>query len=153
MIKKGSEKMSIFVVSKMSNSIKYTTWKTVKSGSNNITNNVVHNVLINGGVGVLNSRTLIAPDGRGVFTEITAEDKEFLINNPVFKRHLEKGFVRIVESEKSNVGEKLQVEDNSAQLTDEDFSNEENIANDYEAELKISDKKVKTKRKISSKRK
>ena len=146
--------MSIFVVSKLSSDVVYTNWVTIKDGANNIKRNIAKKVLVKGGVGVVNSRTLIAPDGRGVFTEISKEEKEELLLNVVFQRHLENSFVSFVESEKSNAGEKLQVEDNSAQLTDEDFVNEENLAKTYDADLKISDKQVKTRsRKSSSKRK
>ena len=146
--------MSIFLVSKLSSDVVYTNWVTIKDGANNIKRNIAKKVLVKGGVGVVNSRTLIAPDGRGVFTEISKEEKEELLLNVVFQRHLENSFVSFVESEKSNAGEKLQVEDNSAQLTDEDFVNEENLAKTYDADLKISDKQVKTRsRKSSSKRK
>jgi hypothetical protein len=146
--------MSIFVVSKMANDVKYTTWQTMRDGANNIKNRIVREIIIKGGVGVVNSKTLIAPDGRGVFTEISEEDKEFLMNNPVFKRQLEKGYVSIVGNEKSNIGEKLQADDNSAQLTEEDFSEEANYANINDTDLKIGDKKVKAdKPKRSTKRK
>lgn len=146
--------MSIFVVSKLSSDVKYTTWKTTRDGNNSIKNHVVKEILIKGGCGVVNSKTLIAPDGRGVFTEIKEEDKEFLVNNPVFKKHLEKGFVYFVNSEKSNIGETLQAEDNSAQLTAEDFAEEAFLAESSESDLKIGNKKVKTdKPKRSVKRK
>lgn len=146
--------MSCFVVSKLSSDVKYTTWKTIKDSNNSIKNRSVKEILIKGGCGVVNSKTLITPDGRGVFTEISNEEKEFLINNPVFKKQMERGFVSIVDTEKSNIGEKMQIEDTSAQLTEEDFAEEAIWAENTESDFRIGDKKIKAdKPKRSVKRK
>jgi hypothetical protein len=146
--------MSCFVVSKLSNDVKYTTWATIKDSNNSIKHRIVKEILIKGGCGVVNAKTLIAPDGRGVFTEISSEEKDFLLKNTVFKKHMERGFVNFVESEKSNIGEKMQIEDTSAQLTEEDFSEEALLAENTESDLRIGDKKIKAdKPKRSVKRK
>jgi hypothetical protein len=144
-----------FVVSKMASDMEYVFYSTIKE-KNFVRNNIVKKIVIKGGAGVVNSRTLIAPDNRGVFTEITEEDAKLLETHPVFKRQNANGFVAIVSSEKSNIGAtEMQIEDDSAQLTAEDFAEEAEQAENNESELKIADNKVKSKGKSrnSNKRK
>jgi hypothetical protein len=47
-------------------------------------------VVIKGGAGVADKRYETAP---GVMTEVSAEEYEFLQQNPVFKRHVERKFI------------------------------------------------------------
>lgn len=79
-------------------------------------------VVVNGGTGVANKRTLITP--RGVVTEVTEDEAKFLAAHPVFQIHLKNGFVQI--SDKNADGDEAAADmtgrDESAPLVDEDFS-------------------------------
>lgn len=85
---------------------------------------VQRQVYIKGGVGVSN-KNLITP--RGVRTEVSDEDHEFLRNNEVFKKHVKNGFITM-EKYKANAEKvainSLQEKDGSAQKTPEDFEKE-----------------------------
>lgn len=78
-------------------------------------------ILIKGGCGVINKKTLHTP--RGVITEVSKEDLEFLKTQYLFNFKVEKGFYEIVESEKKakeKAKEKKQ-KDKGSQLTAKDF--------------------------------
>lgn len=142
-----------FVVSKLSSDVEYSFYATFAE-KNFVRNHVKKTILIKGGAGVVNSRTLIAPDGKGVFTEVSDEEIEMLKTHPVFKKHEARGFVAVVASEKSNVGEtEMQQEDDGAQLTAEDFADEAAAVENEGSELKIGDKKVNSKGRKSSAKK
>ena len=77
-------------------------------------------VHINGGAGVANER-LITP--RGVVTEITEEQAQYLRENKVFQLHEENGFVQISAAlvDGDIAAADMQGRDNSAPLVDEDM--------------------------------
>jgi len=82
---------TVFVVSTLTCSQAYTLYE-VKEGSDIPTPK--QKVVIKGGHGVAN-KNFITPSG--VVTAITEEDAKMLEHDPMFKRHLEKKFVKIVK--------------------------------------------------------
>lgn len=79
-------------------------------------------VLIKGGTGVADKH-FVTP--RGVMTEVTAKELEYLNENPVFKQHVLNGFITVEESAKDPervVSEGMQPGDEGRQLTAEDFT-------------------------------
>jgi len=83
-----------------------------------------HSVLIKGGTGVANDR-LITPIG--VSTEISEYDLEELQRNVQFKEHEAKGFlvVKAKNAEAEKVASDMNMEDESAPLTDADYKTDE----------------------------
>lgn len=81
-------------------------------------------IVINGGANVA-KKNLETP--RGVATKITDEEAELLSGHPVFRRHLENGFVQLeatsVDPERAAAD--MTPADNSAPLTDSDFDQED----------------------------
>jgi len=83
-----------------------------------------HSVLVKGGTGVANDR-LITP--LGVSTEITDYDLEELQKNPSFKDHEKNGFivVKAKKAEAEKVAADMNLKDESAPLTDADYTKED----------------------------
>lgn len=83
-------------------------------------NQPVKSVAIAGGSNVA-TKNLITP--LGVVTEISEDELEFLLAHPVFKRHMEKGFMRVQvtkkDPEKIIAQENMEIADESAPLTPE----------------------------------
>lgn len=103
-----------YILSTMTSGVDYTIYKKTPGGLSV----PVKTISVNGGANVQNTRTLITP--QGITTSITDEDLELLMNHPVFKIHLEKGFVKVVKTEKVDT-KGMEVKDKSAQLTADDF--------------------------------
>ena len=84
-------------------------------------------VFIRGGAGVANDR-FITP--RGVVTEVTEEQVEYLRQNEVFKLHEKNGFVEVSESkvDPDLVAADMTGRDNSAPLVPQDFKEDEQPA-------------------------
>lgn len=113
-----------YIVSKLSQSNEYTGWKVGRNGLNQ----KEMSVLIKGGANVVDKKKLEVPNG--VVTEVTKEELEFLKTNPLFKMHLDGGWVEISTSkegankraETADKDEKGRTKkDGSAQLTAQDF--------------------------------
>lgn len=113
-----------FIVSKLSQSTRYTGWKKGKNGLNQREISVV----IKGGANVVNKKTLTVPNG--VITEVSAEELAFLKTNGAFQRHVERGWLTVLSNKAA--AEKLAEtqekdedgfvkKDGSSQLTKEDF--------------------------------
>ena len=82
-------------------------------------------VLIKGGAGVAGrDQRMITP--RGVVTEVTDSEYEFLKTNVVFKRHQDTGFIKIEDraADPEQVAADMTGRDNSAPLVDADFDAE-----------------------------
>ena len=140
-----------YVISTLSQPQEYDFYDSRQDGGSTV-NRLTHKICINGGQGVVDRRTLIAPD-KGVITEISDADAEMLKGHPVFKIHQENGFVRITGMKMSaqSAIKHLEKEDDSAQLTADDFGD---TALEGAGDLKINDEKVQPRRKgRSSKRK
>ncbi len=108
-----------FILSKLSNTQCYTQY--VK-GVNGI-NNAVETVVIKGGADVINKKTLETPNG--VVTEVTEQQLDILKQNKDFNRHVEAGFIAIIEHKPSEdkVEEKAakMPKDKSKQKTAKDY--------------------------------
>lgn len=84
-------------------------------------------ILVKGGTGIANDR-LITP--LGISTSVSAEELEQLKSNPIFKQHLENGFIVVQEDGKEQDAEKVAAEmslDNKdAPVTPSDYQEGEN---------------------------
>lgn len=105
----------MYIVSHESASVEFPRWVRTKTGVD-----AQGSVIINGGAGVINKKTMETP--KGVVTEITKEDLEFLKTQTLFNEKVESGSYEIVDNEKkakesSRKGKK----DKGAQLTAKDF--------------------------------
>ncbi|AHG75431.1 hypothetical protein X808_9080 [Mannheimia varigena USDA-ARS-USMARC-1296] len=82
-------------------------------------------ILVKGGTGIANDR-LITP--LGISTSVSAEELEQLKSNPIFKQHLENGFIVVQEDGKEQDAEKVAVDmslDNKdAPITPSDYQAE-----------------------------
>lgn len=76
---------------------------------------VYHSIVIQGGANVPN-KNLITLDG--VVTEISKKDADMLKDHPNFKRHQERGFVKLHMGSKADT-KGLEAEDSSAPLNKE----------------------------------
>lgn len=108
----------IYVISTLSNDQVYCSYadrKDVKI--------VTKEILIKGGANIQNRRTLFASN-QGVITPVSEDDYAELEKNPVFKLHLEKGFIKVRktnESDARKAAENMNTKDKSAQLTPDDY--------------------------------
>ena len=109
-----------YVFSTLANDQLYTNW--MPGGSDMPVKG--HSVLIKGGTGVANDR-LITP--LGISTEITDYDLEELQKNPSFKSHEKEGFivVKAKKAEAEKVAADMNLKDESAPLTESDYSAED----------------------------
>ena len=84
---------------------------------------VKKSILIKGGANVADKKTLITPSG--VATEVSKEDLEILKANTAFKKFMERGFIKVLESgskfKAQDEAEKMAEKDASAQITKEDY--------------------------------
>lgn len=89
---------------------------------------ILKRVLINGGTGVANKRTLITP--YGVHTEVSDDDLAVLEQDPSFQRFKQRGFIRVEkrESRPEIVAQDMAKDTGSAPLTPADYA--DNIEND-----------------------
>lgn len=81
-------------------------------------------VLINGGAGVADKRTLLTP--RGAVTEVSEDQLKYLMQNSEFKAHVDRGFITMDDKkvDPEIVAPDMSDGDQSAQLTDQDFEEE-----------------------------
>ena len=81
-------------------------------------------VVIQGGSNVA-TKNLVTP--LGVVTPVTSEELDFLRKHPLFRQHLENGFLRISEAavDPEVAAADMQSRDLSAPLTPNDYPNEE----------------------------
>jgi len=110
-----------YVISTLSTDTEYT----IYSKKRKDINVVEKKILIKGGSNVINKNTLQV-SSKGVTTVVKDQDLQDLEQNPVFKLHQSKGFVRIIKSGGTVAAEKeaesMSEKDNSAQLTEKDFT-------------------------------
>jgi len=87
--------MSKYVYSKLANDVVITDWHISTDGKHP---KVKKSVLINGGAGVVNKKTLDTP--QGAMTEVSDEDAEFLKHNSSFKRQEKAGYLKMEGAKK-----------------------------------------------------
>lgn len=108
----------IFIFSTLAAAVRYTNYD---KGGADLPVAVGDGVLIEGGTGVAD-KNLVTP--RGVVTEVSPEQLVYLQQNPIFLLHKKNGFIAVEESAKDPervIGEGMQPQDASAQLTPDDF--------------------------------
>ncbi len=136
-----------YVISTMGQPTDYAFYKRFEDGRG-IRNQLERTIHVAGGQGVMEPKALITPEN-GVVTEISDEEAELLKNHPVFKMHEASGNVRIV-SHKLNVERTVEKhmahDDDSSQLTPEDFADDAAAAENADSELKMNGRKVAAKR-------
>lgn len=113
-----------YIVSKASQDNEYCDWQKGRNGLNV----KKFSVIIKGGANVLDKKTMETHNG--VITEVSAAELKFLEGNTAFKRHQERGWVKVCKTKaeaekKADAVEKDEngdvKKDGSAQLTAEDF--------------------------------
>lgn len=105
----------MYIVSHESASVEFPKWVKTKTGVD-----ANGSIIINGGAGVINKKTMETP--KGVITEITKEDLEFLKTQSLFNEKVANGSYEIVENEKkAKESSKKGKKDKGAQLTAKDF--------------------------------
>lgn len=105
----------MYIVSHESASVEFPKWVRTKTGVD-----AQGSIVINGGAGVINKKTLETP--KGVITEISKEDLDFLKTQSLFNEKVEAGSYEIVENEKkAKESSKKGKKDKGAQLTAKDF--------------------------------
>lgn len=111
--------MSKFVISTLSADNRYTNWTT-----NGGVNMEGRSVLVRGGAGIAargGGKNVVTP--RGVRTEVSDAEAEFLAAHPHFKEHAKNGFVRIVNSaQEPDKAAKSMEKDASGPKTDKDVA-------------------------------
>jgi len=108
--------MTKYIMSKMTANVNYAVYT---KGARGI-NEVKQIISVRGGADVVDKKTLVTPEG--VLTVVSDEDYAKLQDNPIFKRHLERGVLKISTNESN--AEKSSAEltkDKSAQLTPKDY--------------------------------
>jgi major membrane immunogen (membrane-anchored lipoprotein) len=105
------------VYSTMGQSVRYVKWQKTLDQLPVIEKDV----LIRGGTGVIDAKTLITPCG--IRTEVPDEDYEWLKEDFTFKRHVQNGFITVtnVKEKASKVAKNMTAKDGSAQFTPQDF--------------------------------
>lgn len=91
----------------------------VTGGAKNMNASVKRTIVIKGGANVRNRYSMATPTG--MVTEVSDEDLAFLQKDAAFQRHVAKGFMRVMSTEKLNVGD-MNPKDGCAQITDEDHA-------------------------------
>lgn len=104
-----------YIVSHESASVEFPKWVRTKTGVD-----AQGVVVIKGGAGVINKKTMETP--KGVITEINKEDLEFLKTQTLFNEKVKSGSYEVVETEeKAKKASKKGKKDKGAQLTAKDF--------------------------------
>lgn len=105
----------MYIISHESASVEFPKWIRTKTGLD-----AQGSVTIKGGAFVINKKTMETP--KGVITEVTKEELDFLKTQALFKEKVESGSYEIVESEKkAKESSKRGKKDKGAQLTAKDF--------------------------------
>jgi len=112
-----------FVYSTATNDIAYTEYH--DAASDGALRPVKRKMIIRGGAGLPNRRTLLTPYGHG--TEVTEEGLEWLLTIPAFQRHMKAGFIKHFGAKKdaNKVAADMSQRDGSAPLVPNDYSPEE----------------------------
>lgn len=111
-----------YIISTLPNSQKYTEYRPARP--KDYTKEIARSVLVNGGSGVANIKTLLTP--LGVVTKVTDDELEFLQRNRCFKEHVAKGFIKIQKTtvNPEKVAADMVTRDKSSPLVPGDFKKE-----------------------------
>ena len=111
-----------YIVSTLTNDHKYTNWKPLVEGSR--VRQVDTEVLIKGGANLANSN-LHTP--KGVVTEVSDLELEYLERNSVFQKHVQQGLIAVHKSkvDGDKAAASMTKKDGSAPYTPGSFANSE----------------------------
>ena len=128
--------MAKYVVSTLSADTRYAGWV-----NNNGINNVARSVLVKGGARVASRGKGEPVTHEGVLTRVSDEDAKFLSDHAHFKRHQEKGFVKIVNiaRDPDTVAQAMSKDTGSTPKTPEDvadYSRKKGLGKEPGTELK-----------------
>lgn len=101
-----------FIYSTISTSVDYAFYKNTDPRQLAV---LEKSITIKGGANVMNKRDIYTP--KGFITKVTDEELELLKSNPVFKMHVENGFISYEEKKEKSLEKKLEdmtLRDNSA---------------------------------------
>lgn len=122
--------MTFYVYSTATNSITYVEYENNASNELSIPkkwpNGNPMKVTIQGGHGVSIPKTFVTP--KGIVTSVNDDEMEMLLQNPSFKRHLDRGFMTYDKKKLSTEKKAANMEDKdrSAQITPSDYVKSEN---------------------------
>lgn len=113
--------MSYYIFSTLAADVSYDTYN---KGADSLPIKL-SSIIVKGGTGIADSR-LMTPNG-AIATKIDDEDLELLTRNPVFKAHVENGFITVLKGEADNgvVAKDMLARDISAPLVESDFAADE----------------------------
>lgn len=105
-----------YIVSHEAQSVEFPKYVRTKTGVD-----ATSSIVIKGGTGVINKKTMHTPNG--IITEVSKEDLDFLKTQFLFNFKVENGSYEIVDSEKKarEKAKKQKPKDKGAQLTAQDF--------------------------------
>ena len=135
----------LIIVNTMGQSVEYIPYRRVEEqGSLRLIPLEDKKILIRGGQGVIRRGELLTPHN-GVTTKITAEQLKELENNCLFREQRDKGFLTVIGDvrDQDKAFRDMEPEDDSAQLTPDDFATEAAAAEATGDELKINNRRVK----------
>ena len=130
------------IVNTMGQSVTYTSYRRVEEkGSLRLIPG--DGITILGGQGVIRRGELVTPRN-GVITSVTADELKELENNCLFREQRDKGFLTVIGDarDQDKAFRDMEPEDDSAQLTPDDFAPEAAEAEATGDELKINNRKV-----------
>jgi len=112
--------MSVYIYSTLTSGQIYTLWDTNGYGKGQ-TPRPLRSIEVAGGANVANKKTLVTP--KGVMTEISDEVYGVLRENPVFKRHKARGYIKVEidEHDPNEAARDMTSQDQSAPMRPEDF--------------------------------
>lgn len=108
--------MTKYITSRMAANVNYAVYTKAANGLNK----VQQIITIKGGADVADKMTLVTPEG--IVTPISDDEFDKLQDSPVFRRHVERGMIKVSANERN--AEKSSPEltkDASAQLTPKDY--------------------------------
>lgn len=131
------------IVNTMGQSVEYMPYRRVEEQGSLRLIPAEHGLLIRGGQGVVRRNELFTPRN-GVTTEVTDEELAELENNSLFRKQRDAGFLTIIGDvrDQDKAFGNMRPEDDSAQLTPEDFVAEAANAEESGDELKLNNRKV-----------
>lgn len=140
--------MTNYIFSTLAANTKYTGYHELKEKGGLL--RIAHQVEIKGGAGVAD-KNFFTP--LGVVTQVNDSDLEFLKENVVFKRHLDRGFVRI-DSKNQDIEKAVSSmtgRDNSAPIVPQDYEDgQAPKTNKADEDLVIASRKKQNKFNVSS---
>jgi hypothetical protein len=113
------------IISTLTDSVDYTQYRAQAGGG---TPEAIRHVTVKGGARLAQKRLLLLNEGpsskNGVATEVTEDELEFLQGHPLFKTHVENGFIQVLKTVKvdaEKASKDMAKDTKSSQITDADL--------------------------------